>query len=74
VYGCLTIIAYRSKEVVSVFAFSCATSLEDLRNLIIEDRNNVQSPIRAMYDYNPYEPQEMLRVISLLMQEIKLQY
>jgi hypothetical protein len=41
---------------------------------MIQDRNNVQSPIRAMYDYNPYEPQEMLRVISLLMQEIKLQY
>jgi hypothetical protein len=20
------------------------------------DRNNAQSPIRAMYDYNPYEP------------------
>lgn len=44
---------YQAKEWLNIGAnFSVARSTTDLPR----DRNNVQNPIRAMYDYNPWDP------------------
>jgi TonB-linked SusC/RagA family outer membrane protein len=44
---------YKANETVK-FGFNVGGSYEKFNDS--RDRNNVQSPIRAMYDYNPYEP------------------
>jgi TonB-linked SusC/RagA family outer membrane protein len=44
---------YKASESVK-FGFNIGGSYEKFNDS--RDRNNVQSPIRAMYDYNPYEP------------------
>ena len=44
---------YKANENVK-FGFNIGGSYEKFNDS--RDRNNVQSPIRAMYDYNPYEP------------------
>jgi TonB-linked SusC/RagA family outer membrane protein len=44
---------YKASERVK-FGFNVGGSYEKFNDS--RDRNNVQSPIRAMYDYNPYEP------------------
>jgi hypothetical protein len=36
---------------------------------ILEIRNNAQNPIRAMYDYNPYEP-FLRRVLQLVTYDV----
>ncbi|TDE54286.1 SusC/RagA family TonB-linked outer membrane protein [Flavobacterium sp. GT3P67] len=44
---------YKANESVK-FGFNIGGSYEKFNDS--RDRNNAQSPIRAMYDYNPYEP------------------
>jgi TonB-linked SusC/RagA family outer membrane protein len=44
---------YKANESVK-FGFNVGGSYEKFNDS--RDRNNAQSPIRAMYDYNPYEP------------------
>ena len=44
---------YKANETIK-FGFNVGGSYEKFNDS--RDRNNAQSPIRAMYDYNPYEP------------------
>jgi len=43
---------HRLTELKTIIGGSGARNTSDLPR----DRNNVQNPFRALYDYNPYEP------------------